>query len=144
MIMDLTTLFSNAQPITATAVSTNIIDLGNPGTPYGAAQLKRDIGKGASVPLVVNAVQTFNNLTSLTISVQKATDVAFTSPITVYQSPAYPLADLAVGARYLLPDAIPVGVDLRYVRLNYTVAGTAPTLGQITAGVAMGDQTSFV
>lgn len=144
MIMDLTTLFSNAQPVTATAASTNIIDLGNPGTPYGAAQLRRDVGKGHMVPLVLNVVQSFNNLTSLTIAVQKATDAAFTTPITVFQSPAYPLVDLAIAARYLLPDAIPVGVDLRYVRLLYTVAGTAPTLGQITAGVAMGDQTSFV
>lgn len=144
MIFDLTTLFSNAQPITATAVSTNIIDLGNPGTPYGAAQLRRDIGKGKEIPLSVTVVQSFNNLTSLTISIQKATDTAFTTPITVFQSPAYALADLAIGARYLLPDAIPVGTDLRYIRLNYTVAGIAPTLGQITAGVVMGGQDSFV
>jgi hypothetical protein len=38
MILDSTTLFSNAQAITATAASTNYIDLGAPGTVYGAPQ----------------------------------------------------------------------------------------------------------
>lgn len=145
MITDLTTLLSNAQAITATANSTNILDLGAPGTipgPNGTA-LQRDPGKGEPIPLLVTVVQSFNNLTSLTISIQVATDTAFTSPVTVDVSPAYALADLAVGARYLLPDTIPVGSNLRYLRLVYTVAGTAPTLGQITAGVVMGRQTNF-
>lgn len=145
MITDLTTLFSNAQAITATANSTNILDLGAPGTipgPGGTA-LVRDVGKGEPIPLLVTVVQSFNNLTSLTISLQVATDTAFTSPVTVDVSPTYALADLAVGARYLLPDSIPVGSNLRYMRLVYTVAGTAPTTGQITAGLVMGRQTNF-
>ncbi len=56
--------------------------------------------------------------------------------------PTYALADLAVGAKLLLPDELPVGTDERYLRLKYTVAGTAPTLGKITAGVTAGNQTN--
>lgn len=143
MIMDATNLFSNAQAVTATAASANIVDLGATGTVYGAATaIPRDIGKGASVPLKVSVVESFNNLTSLTISVETDDNVGFASLRTVWTSPAYPLADLATGARLLLPDSIPLGTDERYVRLKYTVAGTAPTLGKITAGVTMGNQTN--
>lgn len=143
MIMDLTTLFSNSQAITATTASTNLIDLGAAGTIYGAGVAQtRDIGKGASVPLALRVVETFNNLTSLTISIETDDNAGFASPATIWTSPAYVLADLATGARALLPDSIPVGANERYIRLKYTVAGTAPTTGKITAGVTMGNQTN--
>jgi|SRR6478735_167966 len=146
MIFDLTELFSNAQAITATAASTNIIDTGAPGTVYGAAAaLRRDLGKGNGIPLAIRVVQSFNNLTSLIITYEVADDAAFTTnKTTVFTSPTYALADLASGARHLLPDLVPVGADRRYHRLLYTIAGTAPTLGQITAGVVMGNQTNSI
>lgn len=143
MIMDLTTLFSDAQAVTATAASTNLIDLGQPGTVYGAAAaMTRDVGRGAQAALAIRIPQSFNNLTSLTISVETDDNAAFSSATTVFTSPAYPLTDLATGKRHLLPDALPVGVNERYVRLIYTVAGTAPTLGKITAGIVWGLQTN--
>lgn len=134
-IMDATGLFSDGQAITATVASTNYIDLGATGTPYGAsAPIVRDIGKGEEIPLICTAVESFNNLTSLTISIETDDNTAFATPATVWTSIAYTLAQLAVGARYLLPDELPVGVNERYVRLKYTVVGTAPTTGKITAG----------
>ncbi|WP_034159118.1 Bbp16 family capsid cement protein [Sphingomonas sp. ERG5] len=143
MIMDATTLFSNAQAVTATAVSANIVDLGATGTVYGAAAaIVRDIGRGAAVPLKVTVVESFNNLTSLTISVETDDNIGFASAKTVWSSPTYALTDLATGAKLLLPDSIPLGTDERYVRLRYTIAGTAPTLGKITAGVTAGNQTN--
>jgi hypothetical protein len=146
MILDLTELFSNAQAITATAASTNIIDTGAPGTVYkAAAALRRDMGKGNQIPLTLRVVQSFNNLTSLIVTYEVADDAAFTTnKTTVFTSPTYALADLATGARHLLPDYVPVGADRRYHRLLYTVAGTAPTLGQITAGFSMGNQTNSI
>jgi hypothetical protein len=143
MILDASELFSNAQAITATAASTNIIDLGAPGTVYGAASaIVRDIGKGEEIPLAFRVVESFNNLTSLTISLETDDNASFTSAATVWTSIAYPLTDLATGARHLLPDCIPVGVNERYVRVKYTVAGTAPTLGKVTLGVAAAVQTN--
>ena len=143
MIMDRSLLFSDGQAITATAASTNLVDLGETGTPYGGSALVRDVGLGGnSVPLVVTVTESFNTLTTLTISIEMDTTAAFSSPTTVWTSPAYTLAQLAVGAKYLLPDAIPAGVNERYVRLKYTVAGTAPTLGKITAGVVAARQTN--
>jgi hypothetical protein len=143
MIFDRTALFSDAQPITATSFSTNVIDLGANGIPLpGSAPLIRDIGKGTSVPLACRVVENFNNLTSLTISIETASDAAFTTPVQVFTSPAYSLADVSTAKRYLLPDSIPIGVNQRYMRLKYTVAGTAPTTGKITAGVTMANQTN--
>lgn len=143
MIMDATSLFSNAQPITATTASTNVVDLGQSGTVYGAsAPITRDIGKGMSVPLACRVVESFNNLTSLTISIETDDNAGFTSPNTVFTSPAYSLTDLQMGGRHLLPDSIPVGTNERYMRLKYTPAGTAPTTGKITAGTTLGNQTN--
>ncbi len=143
MIMDRTLLFSDGQAITATAASTNVVDLGATGTVYGASSpMVRDVGHGNDVDLVVTATQSFNNLTSLTISIQVDDNAAFSSPTTVFTSPAYTLAQLAAGAKYLLPDTLPGGTNERYVRLNYTVAGTAPTTGKITAGIVAGRQSA--
>lgn len=145
MIFDRTELFSSAQAVTATAASTNIIDTGATGTVYGAAAaLNRDLGKGTPIPLAIRVVQSFNNLTSLTVSYQVSVDAAFTSPKTVITSPAYTLAQMQSGAQHILPDTVPVGADFRYHRLMYTVAGTAPTLGQITAGFVAGNQTNSI
>ena len=143
MIIDTTTLFSSAQAITATAASTNIVDLGAPGTIYGAATaIVRDIGRGADIPLKCTVVETFNNLTSLTITIETDDNAGFSSPNTVFTSPTYALADLAIGARNLLPESVPIGTNERYVRLKYTLVGTAPTTGKITAGVTAGNQTN--
>lgn len=143
MIIDATTLFSSAQAITATAPSTNIVDLGATGTVYGAAAaIVRDIGRGADVPLKCTVVEAFNNLTSLTISVETDDNAGFSSAQTVFTSPTYVLADLAIGARNLLPESVPIGTNERYMRLKYTLVGTAPTTGKITAGVTAGNQTN--
>jgi hypothetical protein len=143
MILDRTGLLSENQAITATAVSTNIIDLGAVGiVPKAGAAGKRDVGKGTVIPFALRVTQTFNNLTSLIVTLEVSVDAAFTSPVEVFRSPTYPLADLVTGARHLLPDSIPIGANLRYLRAKYTVAGTAPTLGQIYACVAMGIQTN--
>lgn len=146
MIFDRTELFSDSQAITATTASTNVLDTGGTGTVYGAAAaLRRDLGKGTPIPLAIRVVQSFNNLTSLTITYEVADDAAFsTNKTTVFTSPTYALADLASGARHLLPDFVPVTADRRYHRLLFTVAGTAPTLGKITAGIVAGNQTNAV
>lgn len=143
MIMDATLQFSNAQAVTADAASTNIIDLGGTGSAYGAAApLTRDIGNGLPIPLLVTVTESFNNLTSMNVSIQVDDTSAFASPKTVFRSPEYALADLAMGKQHLLPDAFPVGTNERYVRLFYDITGTAPTTGKITAGAVMARQTN--
>lgn len=144
MIFDRSLLMSNAQAITATAPSTDTIDLGATGTVFGnTAALVRDIGRGKEIPLRVQVVQAFNNLTSLSVAVQVDDNSSFSSPRTVVISQAIPLASLTVG--YVFEEVgLIVGVNERHLRLNYTVVGTAPTTGQITAGITMGNQRSLI
>lgn len=142
MIFDSTNLFSNAQAITATAASTNYIDLGATGVPYGqTTALVRDIGKGTLIPLRIQVVEGFNNLTSLRVDIEVDDNTAFSSA-RVVDSQTITLASggLAVGGVFEGLRHVPVGVNERYVQLRYTVTGTAPTLGKITAGVVAAHQ----
>ena len=141
MIFSKEQLLSDKQAITASAASTNYIDLGATGTPYKAAlALVRDIGKGQPVPFEAMVTEAFNTLTSLTIALEVDDNTSFGSA-TIVDSVSVLLADLAVG--YNLPHLyLPVGVNERYVRMNYTVVGTDPTTGKILSGISMGRQTN--
>lgn len=137
MILDNQTLLSDAQAITADAGSTNQIDL----SPRASGVI-RDIGPGQNVPLLIQVVEAFNNLTSLVVSVQVDEDSAFGSPTTVVSTAAIPLAQLVAGYAFNL-DYVPRLSNERYMRLFYDITGTAPTTGKITAGVNLsGPQTN--
>jgi hypothetical protein len=137
MLMDLQSMFSNRQAIIATAPSTDQIDLGVVDTPrFARAPITRDLGRARPFPIHIQVIESFNNLTSLTVALQVDNDVAFGSPKTLITT-VVPLAGLVAGA-VIPPFFLPVGVDERYVRLLYTVTGTAPTLGRITAGFQFG------
>lgn len=143
MILDLNAIFSNSQAITATAVSTNVIDLGAPGVAaYGNVQLRRN-NKGDDIPLLIQVNQAFNLLTSLTISVQGSVDEAFTSPVVLATTGAVPLASLVAGFIYRPLVDLPRNNIYRFIRISYTVAGTDPTLGSITAGIVSAVDASY-
>ena len=140
MIFSAQQLFSDDQAITASADSTNVIDLGLPGTPFGAAAaLNDDIGKGAKVPLLVQVTEDFDNLTSLEI---KLSTGATTALGTTIASQVILLADLVAGKQLNL-DYLPNGIVEQYLGVEYVVVGTAPTAGTITAGITMGVQTNL-
>ncbi|HCQ8627385.1 TPA: hypothetical protein OME93_001351 [Klebsiella pneumoniae] len=129
MLLDQQALFSAAQAITATAASTNVIDTGS----------NKDVGKYGDIPLLIQVVEGFNNLTSLTVTVQTDDNSAFSSAADVL-SMTNPLASLVLG--YKSPViTLPMKME-RYIRLNYTVTGTAPTTGKVTAGITGGVQTN--
>lgn len=137
MIFDKTLQLSDAQAITATAVSTNVIDQGAPGTVKNASvPLKMDLGKGHRIPFLVQVVEAFTAAGAGTLTVQLQVDdnEAFASPKTVAVSATLALADLIAGAQIFL-DYLPRGTDERYIRLNYVVATGPMTAGKVTAGV---------
>lgn len=137
MILSAQQLFSDDQAITASADSTNVIDLGAAGTPYdAAAALNQDIGKGAKIPILVQITEAFNNLTSLEIKI--STGAATTLGTTII-SETILLADLVVGKQMVL-DVLPNEITERYLGIEYVVTGTAPSTGKVTAGISMGNQ----
>lgn len=129
MLLDQQALFSAAQAITATAASTNVIDTGS----------NKDVGKYGDIPLLIQVVEGFNNLTSLTVTVQTDDNSAFSSAADVL-SMTIPLASLVLGYKSQVI-TLPMKME-RYIRLNYTVTGTAPTTGKVTAGITGGVQTN--
>jgi hypothetical protein len=131
MIFDKQTLLSDAQAITATGPSTNVLDLGPIKT-----GITRDIGKGEPLPFLMQVVETFNNLTSLDVTIQTDDNAAFASPKDVIKTTVL-LVDLKAG-KIIPPSWVPRGTNELYMRLLYTVTGTAPTTGKITAGMVLG------
>lgn len=141
MIIDNTLVLSDSQAITATAASTNVIDTGANGTAFGhAAALSSDLGKldGNGVQLAVNVAEAFNNLTSLAIALQVSSD---NSTFVEVATRTYLLAEINSLKQLDFPARVPIGASRRYLRLNYTVTGTAPTTGKIFAAVVAARQT---
>lgn len=143
MIFDKTLQFSDQQAITATAASTNAIDFGAMGRAYGhAADLSRDVAKSVKIPLLIQVTEAFNNLTSLKIDIELDSTETFTPDKTITIG-TFLLAELRAG--FQVPwTLLPQGISLRYAQLKYTVTGTAPSTGKITAGIVAGVQTNGV
>lgn len=143
MMLSAEQIFSDSQALTATAASTNIIDLGATGTVLGApAALVRDIGPGKAVEFIVQLdVDSGGTSPTLDVAVQVDTTDAFSSATTVASSEQ--LAGGSAGDRVQLNCTLPEGTNERYLRLNYTLSGTSPTY-TVTAGIVAGDQTNVV
>lgn len=137
MMQDLNCLFSGAvgsdgqrtaQAITATTLSTNIVD-----TRIAALPALQDTGlAGAMLYLVVCVKDAFNTLTSLTITLETdSTSNLATSP-TTHLAFNVPLAALTAGA-VVACAPLPSGQFERYMAVRYTVVGANPTLGSVVA-----------
>lgn len=142
MLLDENTLFSDDQAVTATAASTNYMDLGASSTVPGApAALGNKIGGANEIPLLVQVTANFATLTSLTVSVEVDDNTSFSSARTVAATAAIPAAELVAGYITSLT-VLPSTIDERYMRLKYTVGGSNATAGTITASIAAGIQTN--
>lgn len=123
MYLDKQNLYSEDQAITATAVSTNVID-----------HSVSEIGPGEPVEILAQVTEDFAGGTSVAVSLQTDDDEAFGTVETLVTTDAVPVASLTAGYQFRL-STLPVGVKT-YSRLNYTVVGT-PTAGAVTAGLAL-------
>jgi hypothetical protein len=120
MFIDSQHLFSDGQALTATAASTNIIDIG----------IARNLFDGE--PLCVVLVPTVSaDITTgdetYAVALQSCASSGFGSSVTTHVSATIAAALLAASSKYVLP--IPIGGQfLQYVRLNYTLGGTTPSV----------------
>ena len=122
MYMDALGLVSDAQALTATAVSTNTIDL-------GSASVTPDIGTGEPIGFGI-AIDVAGDRTTAdetyTIEVITSASANLSSP-TVIESRLLAVAGLAAGKLHFIE--VPMGgVVQRYLGLRYTLAGTTPTI----------------
>jgi len=142
MILDGLLQFSSAQAVTATADSTNVIDLGLTGLPTSSGGGgARDIGIGDDPAMKVLVIVTtaFLTLTSLQVLFRGAPDNgsgAEGSYTTMVSGPVVALAQLVVGARLLdidVPRPAPNEALPRFLKLNYTVGGSNATAGAVSS-----------
>lgn len=123
MIIDRLLEFSDAQALTATAASTNVIDLGSdaavgPGRPLWVV-ITIDVELDGTTPTFQAALQTDDN-------------DSFASPTVIAESEQF--------SALAAVDKIVIGVPYsneRYLRLNYTLGGTSPT---VTVSAHLTDQ----
>ena len=132
MILDKELMFSEDQAVTASAASTNHIDLGDAG----------DQALGEPIILHCQVTEDFSASTgsTLVVSVQESAATSFSAPTTIATSESAVTTDLKAGYTFKLGH-MPSHSE-RYVRLYYTAA-TAFSDGKITAGLILSKQTNL-
>ena len=113
--------FSDAQAVTATAPSTDVID---------TKQLRPNLGM-SELELVVTLAETATAAGAATVAVTLQ-DSADNSAWRDIASKVLPLADMKAGASHVL--GIPSQTQ-RYLRVNYTVATGPLTAGKFNAAI---------
>ena len=126
MLSDREELLSNAQALTATAVSTNKYDTGMTTSKFGAG---RPIGIGFFVNVAADFTTTDE---TYTFALCSDADAALGSP-TVHESRAVLAATLVAGYKFFLTLDPNADVE-RYIGARFTLAGTTPTV-TITAAL---------
>lgn len=132
MILDAEHQFSNSQALTATALSTNVVDL----------SVDRNIGHGEPMGVVFNVEVAADQTTGdedYTFDVETASDAGITTARKllgrrIFESgtPTAPAEDadlLVAGFKFVIP--IPKGglsESERYLAARYTLAGTTPSI----------------
>jgi hypothetical protein len=136
MLLDQQLMFSDAQVVTATGNSTNVIDTAN--TSIAGAAPARNLGAGQPIHLYMK-VGTVVGTPTLTAALVGADDVAFgTNKITITTvTPTLVAAQADAFVRFGLP-AHPAR---RFFRLEFTVGGGTPSV-TVSAGFTWDEQTS--
>lgn len=135
-ILDKFLQYSDKQAVTATAVSTNVVDAGATKN----AAIGRDLGAGTPLFLFLSVSQTFTagGAATLVATLQDSADnsswadVASTGPLS--------LAQLTAGTSKWVGFPIPTR---RYTRVNYTVATGPMTAGIVSAHIVDGANFNF-
>jgi hypothetical protein len=131
MITDANLTLSAAQAVTATAFSTNTIDLG----------VARDIGAGEELNVYINVDVSATAAGAATVNFQVVTsaNANLSTPTIIGQTDAIPKASLVAGNQITVP--VPRSfinkLGQRYLGLQYTVSTGPLTAGSFSAGVVI-------
>ncbi len=137
MILNKNLTLCENQAVTSTAISENVILWNETGkATLEAGQIVRNIGSGTPVPILMQVVEDFATLTSLTITLETSEAAALTSSTVLASSGAIPVARLIAGFRPTFTRFMPDGTMLDYFGLRFTVNGTTATAGRMSAAVA--------
>lgn len=130
MITDKLLRVSEDQAVTASAVSTNTIDL----------SVARDMGEGRDLFMVFTVTETFTTLTSLTFQFVTDDNASLSSPTVVASTGAITLAGggLAAGKQHVVRIPPQIGSKgERYIGAQYTVGGSNAGAGKVTTDIVL-------
>ena len=128
MIIDKFNQVSDAQAVTASAASTDVID-------FGQANPNSGLNANTTLAITVDEAATAAGAATVTFSMQDSADNSTFTDVAV--TGAVPKASLAAGAQVLIP--MP-SKHRRYVRTYYTVATGPLTAGKFSAQIVTGVQ----
>lgn len=111
MILDADLQFSDAQVVTSTAASTNLIDMAS----------IRDVAVGTPLYVLIYVSTALTNTGTVTITIESDDNASFSSAVT--QQTIGVLQTSAAGTKLIAP-LYPADNNERYMRLKYTVSGT--------------------
>jgi hypothetical protein len=129
MYLDALALFSNAQAVTATAASTDSMDL---------SQI-RDIGVGEDLYIFCNvdvAMTDSSSNTTITVTLETDDNSGFSSATTTQTLFVFPALSAVGAIRFARIQ--PLAMNERFAQLRYTVANGDLTTGSFTAGIIHG------
>ena len=128
--------FSDAQAVTATAISANVIDL--LAAQGGGSAITADVTTSlpAGLRLNVEAAATFTGTGTLAVQLVSATDPALVAGAVVHFTSGAVVGNTVLAGAKLLDCGIPPGAYKRYLGLRFVVSGTAS--GSVNAYLAVG------
>lgn len=136
MILDSQSEFSDAQAVTATAISTNVLDLFSVLGGAGASispNARIDVGDADALYIVVQTNTACTDVGSdatLTVTVESADDAALTTNAIVHLTTGtLAFANFSAQGTQLIKAKLPKALYRRYLGIRYTVAS-----GPLTAG----------
>lgn len=138
MILDKFLEFSDAQAVTDTAISTNVVDL----YPLGG-NASRDIGNGENIYLIVRTLAAATDVTSdatLTVTFESSNAENLSASTVHFSTGALAFATFSPAGTELARFKLPGGNYLRYLGVRYTVALGPLTGGTFDAFIVKDDQ----
>lgn len=125
MILDSQHTFSDAQALTVTVASTNVIDLG----------IDRNVGIGEPMCVIITvdvAADATTGDETYQFDLETDDNVGFASPLILARRivsalPNIPRATMAAGFKLVIPVPNDTTAE-RFLRLNYTLGGTTPLI----------------
>lgn len=123
--------FSDAQAVTATAISTNVVDT----LPGIRAGLTANLGGPEAAYLVIEVDTTFTAAGAATLVASVESDSTAnlaTSPTVHFTTAAIPVANLTAKSKVVVVP-LPFGAYERYLGIRYTVATGPMTAGNVSA-----------
>lgn len=145
MYVDTQTELSDAQAITATAISTNVIDLFaalGGGTNIAGGNTTMDVGQGEDIYLVVSAAAAFGGTGTITVTLETAAAANLSSSTVLLSSPAITATAITAGYN-VFAVKLPNASYQRYLGVRYTCSGT-PSGGTFDAFLTKDVQRSLV